>query len=156
MHNHWRPTPSDGVHARRERGRTASERGSASVELVLLTPVLVSLLLLTVALGRIASVDGTVADAARSASRSASNARTAGEARTLAAFIATSMLNDNDAGCTTPTVSVDTSDWRPGGAITVAVACTISLADVAGFGVDGSRTLTAKFTEPLDRWKGLR
>ena len=56
-------------------GRRRDERGSAAVELVLLTPLLVSLMLFVVALGRMASAEGTVDDAARDAARSAANAR---------------------------------------------------------------------------------
>ena len=41
-------------------GRRRNERGSAAVELVLLTPLLVSLMLFVVALGRMASAEGTV------------------------------------------------------------------------------------------------
>jgi len=132
------------------------ERGSAAVELVLLTPVLVSLLLLTVALGRLASVNGTVSDAARDAARSAANARTAVEARNAATLLARSLLDGNDAGCDSPSVIVDTSDWRPGGSVAVIVRCPVPLTDVAGFGIGGTRTVEARFVEPLDRWKGLR
>lgn len=132
------------------------ERGSAAVELVLLTPVLVSLLLLTVALGRLASVNGTVFDAARDAARSAANARTAVEARNTATLLARTVLDGNDAGCDSPSVIVDTSDWRAGGSVAVTVRCSVPLADVAGFGIGGTRTIDARFVEPLDRWKGLR
>lgn len=132
------------------------ERGSAAVELVLLTPVLVSLLLLTVALGRLASVNGTVSDAARDAARSAANARTAVEARNTATLLARSLLDENVAGCDSPSVIVDTSDWRSGGSVAVIVRCPVPLTDVAGFGIGGTRTVEARFVEPLDRWKGLR
>ena len=141
---------------RNHRRATQHERGSASVELVLLTPVLVSLLLLTVALGRLASVNGTVSTAARDAARSAANARTTGDARNSATLLAHSLLNSNDAGCDSPSVLVDTSDWRPGGSVAVTVRCPVPLTDVAGFGIGGTRTVDARFVEPLDRWKALR
>lgn len=141
---------------RERRYLRSGERGSASVELVLLTPVLVSLLLLTVALGRLASVNGTVSDAARDAARSAANARTAVEARNTAMLLARSLLDGNDAGCDSPSVIVDTSDWRAGGSVAVTVRCPVPLTDVAGFGIGGTRTIDARFVEPLDRWKGLR
>ncbi len=45
------------------------ERGSASVELVLMTPVLIVLLLFVVALGRLAAARGEVDAAARDVAR---------------------------------------------------------------------------------------
>ncbi len=63
--NRWCP-PAD----------AARERGSAAVELVLATPVLVALMLLAVAGGRLASARGEVDAAARDAARAASIGRT--------------------------------------------------------------------------------
>ena len=141
---------------RSRRVRIRGDRGSASVELVLLTPVLVSLLLIAVALGRLASVNGTVSDAARQAARTASNARTANDSRAEAAQLATTLLKSNDAGCISSSVAVDTNDWRPGGTVAVTVRCEVALTDVAAFGIGGARTVEARFVEPIDQWKGLR
>ena len=60
------------------RGRRARERGSASVELVLVTPVLIALLLFVVALGRLAGARGEV-DAAGADRRGLLAARSQGQ-----------------------------------------------------------------------------
>ena len=56
--------------------QAGSDRGGVTVELVLLTPVLLGFLALMVLLGRIAEAGGQVEGAARDASRAASLERT--------------------------------------------------------------------------------
>jgi Flp pilus assembly protein TadG len=137
-------------------GRRRDERGSAAVELVLLTPLLVSLMLFVVALGRMASAEGTVDDAARDAARSAANARTEPDARRAGDLLARAVLSENGMECASLDISIDTSDWRAGGSVGVAISCPIRLADVAGLGIGGTRTITALFVEPLDTFRGTR
>lgn len=136
--------------------RRHADNGSAAVELVLLTPLLVSLLLLVVALGRMTSAEGTVEDAARDAARSAANARTATDARQAGNLLARTVLAENDVDCASVDITVDTSDWHAGGTVGVSISCPIRLADVAGLGIGGTRTATAHFVEPLDNFRGIR
>ena len=58
--------------------------------------------------------------------------------------------------CASLDISIDTSDWRAGGSVGVAISCPIRLADVAGLGIGGTRTITALFVEPLDTFRGTR
>src|SRR4029077_245431 len=120
------------------------DRGSASVELVLLTPVFVILLFFVVAAGRLAvsrnEVDGAARDAAREASiwRSAVDANNHGVSRAL------SDLQRGHVSCRDPEVTIDTTELRPGGKIVAAVRCTVELSDLSGLRIGPSRTLQAQ------------
>lgn len=131
-----------------------SERGSAPVELALLTPMMVLLLLFVVFVGRLVTSEQDVAAAARDGARAASlrgtsTAAVADARSTVAAALATRDLSCNDLD-----IEVDTTQLRPGGSVAVVVRCTLSLADVAGLGVPGSRLVTARSAEVVDRYRG--
>ncbi len=130
-------------------------RGSAAVEIVLATPVLVALMLLAVAGGRLASTRAEVDAAARDGARAASIARspTAAERDGQAAAAAT--LADRGMSCSNLTVTIDTTAFRPGGIVAASVDCAVGLSDLTGLGVPGTRTLSARFAEPIDAFRGL-
>jgi len=125
------------------------EKGSATLELVVLTPVLVGLLLLVVAAGRLVDARSTLVGAARSAARAATTARTPEQARRAASAI-TDSRSAPGPQCGHLAVTVDTREFRPGGTVTATITCTVSLTDLVGLNLPGSRTLTAAATEPLD------
>lgn len=56
--------------------------------------------------------------------------------------------------CSTLEAIVDTSDFEPGGTVTVTVECTAPMADVTLLGVPGTRTFTATATEVIDTYRG--
>lgn len=126
-------------------------RGSVSVELALAAPVLLLVLLLVVAAGRIAAARAEVDGAARDAARAATLARSPAAAQAAANAAATAALSR----CQEVTVSADTRAWRPGGWVTVTVACTISLADLVLLQLPGRQTLTGRFTHPIDVYRGV-
>lgn len=125
-----------------------------SVELVLLTPVFVALLLLVVALGRIQAARADVDSAARAAARAASIERDPTTARRTGDRTARDGISQRGYRCST--LDVDTTGFTAGGNVTVSVSCTVSLADVTGLGIPGSHTYTARFSEPVDRYRGTR
>jgi Flp pilus assembly protein TadG len=131
------------------------ERGSASVELVLMTPVLIVLLLFVVALGRLAAARGEVDAAARDAARAAANARSHTSAHESGVDAATATLRDRGVECRTLDVLIDTSEFRADGLVRGTVSCTVDLESVAGIGLPAARTLTATFTAPVDHYRGL-
>ena len=137
------------------RARRAPERGSASVELVLMTPVLIALLLFVVALGRLAGARGEVDAAARDAARAAANARSAPAAQQAGLEAASATLADRGVECRQLSVGVNTSDFRADGLVRASVQCVVDLEGVAGIGLPGSRTLSATFAAPLDRHRGV-
>jgi Flp pilus assembly protein TadG len=98
-----------------------AQRGSASLELVLVTPTLVLLLLLVVAGGRIEQARGQIDGTAREAARAASIARTSTDARTAATELASRRLADQHLTCGSLTVATDTTDFHAGGSVTSTV-----------------------------------
>lgn len=129
--------------------------GSVTVELTLLAPVVLALLLFTVGLGRIedaqGQVDGAARDAARAASLAGDPSAAADAARRAAAADVTSMTLD----CRDFTVAVDTGRYGPGGDVTVHVACTADLADLALSGLPGHKTLTASSAAPVETYRSV-
>ena len=135
--------------------RRHTERGSATTELALMTPVLIAMLLLVVALGRVASTRADVDASARDAARAAANARSGPAALVDGDRAARVALREGGVECRSLSVTLDASSFRAGGSIAATVSCTVSLSDVAGIGLPASRTITAHFTAPIDRYRGI-
>jgi Flp pilus assembly protein TadG len=133
----------------------AGERGSASVELVLATPVLVALMLLAVAGGRLASARGEVAAAARDSARAASIARSGAAAERDGRAAAEATLAERNVTCRALSVTIDLTDFQPGGTVTSTVACAVDLGDLTGLGLPGTRTVSSSFVAPVDRFRGI-
>ena len=136
--------------------RARSEAGSATVELTLLTPLLVALLLLIVALGRFAGARADVDDAARDAARAASFARTRNGAQTAAQQAANATLQAGGVTCRSMAVEVDLTDFRPGGNVAADVACVVDLADVGLIKLPGSKTMAARSVSVVDTFREMR
>src|SRR5262245_2166838 len=128
---------------RHESYEVRSEHGSATAELVLLTPLVVGLLLMVVAFGRFAQSRAEVDQAARDAARAASIARTGAAARTAAEQAAATSLETGGVSCRTMTVDLDLTDFHPGGNVAARIACITDLADVSLLGLPGSKTFSA-------------
>lgn len=135
--------------------RRLDDRGSATLELAILAPALILLLGLLVFAGRIQVAASAVEQAARSAARDASLARTTDAARTAATTAATRELAGSR--CVATNVTTDTAGFAtPVGAdasVAVTVTCTVSIADLAVPGLPGTRTMTASARSPLDRYR---
>lgn len=128
-----------------------TEDGFGAVDLMVVTTIVVSLLLLAVGLGRVRSADQMVGSAAADGARAASLQRTAvGAQQAAEQTIAASLVTSETSCAGGPAVSVDVSRWRPGGSVSVTVACTAALADLTAPGLPGSKTLTAHATSPID------
>ena len=135
------------------RGGGGVERGSAAVELVIVTPALLVVLGVLAVFSRVTTAANTVTFAARVGARSAVAAQTLPAARDRARAVVTATLADSGMACTSATTSVD-GDVRPGGRLTVTVSCTTDLSDLAGLGIPGRHTVTAKATETIDTSRG--
>ena len=142
------------MHEHKHRVRTTRcdhERGSATVELVILTPVLILFLLLYLGFGRVTRAEQLVDDAAAQAARAATlNYTSPGGATAAAEQAAAQALTESGLACASDQVTVDTADDRPGGSITVHLACHTDLSQVIAAGFPGSTTLTASSTSPID------
>jgi Flp pilus assembly protein TadG len=131
-----------------------TERGSATLDLVLVTPVLLLVLLFVVFLGRLGEARNDVDRAARDAARAASIARSADEADTAGRDAARSTLESGGVSCRQLDVAVDTAQFSAGGDVSATVTCTVDLADVAALKVPGTKTLSSSFREPVDAYRG--
>lgn len=133
------------------------ERGSATLEAVILAPALLALVALVVFGGRVVVAKQGVEAAAAQAARSASIARTAGAAQGLAEGAAAATLANQDLRCVASSVTVDTSGFAaPVGTqaqISATVTCTVDLADLLLAGAPGTRVVRATMTSPLDTYR---
>jgi Flp pilus assembly protein TadG len=127
--------------------------GSATVELALLAPVLVLILLLVVAVGRLVLAHQEVDAAAADAARAASIATSPGSATHAAIDAASGDLTGERVTCSSFTTSVDTSRFAPGGSVSVEVRCVASLAGLSLLRLPGSETLVASSTAPIDLYR---
>ncbi|QNP74981.1 pilus assembly protein [Streptomyces roseirectus] len=128
------------------------ERGSATVELVLLAPVLLMLLWFLVCCGRLSDTRLQIEDAAHQAARAATHHHTRPGAAEAARTTAAAALDD--AGITCQDLTVTTHDTPSNGTTATAeVTCTVGLQDLALLQVPGTTTLTARATAPVDRFR---
>ena len=108
--------------------RWRDDRGSSdTLALALLTPAAIGLAMVIVFLGRGIDSRATVQSAAESAAQAAAQERTVAAAISAAQDVGRAMLVDRTT-CASPEVSVDVSDFRPGGRVAVTVSCTVSSA----------------------------
>jgi Flp pilus assembly protein TadG len=131
------------------------ERGSATAELVLLTPVLIIMLLFIVFCGRLAEANLRLEDAAHQAARAASLARSMTNAQNDAHAMASAALANAGIICQSLAVTVNTAGFRPGSTVSVEVTCTAGLSDLALLGVPGSTQISASFSSPVDTYRGV-
>ncbi len=137
-------------HTRRPAPR---ERGSATAELVLVTPLLILFVLFIVGLGRLAHARAMVNDAAAQAARAATlQYLDPGQAADTARQTAAAALSSAGLACATQSTSVDTGSDHPGGTITVTLSCRVDLSQEVAAGFPGSETLRATFTSPVDTY----
>ena len=130
------------------------DRGSITVEMVLLAPLCFAFFCFVIGLGRLDEAHGQLVGAARDAARAASETRTATDAVAAAASTARTELATSGLSCHSVDVHVDTARFTPGGLVRVTVTCTTDLSDVTVSGLPGSKTMTASASAPLDTYRG--
>ncbi len=138
----------------RHLARVRGDRGSVAVEVAVVAPAFVFLMLLVTFAGRVAEADANMTSAASEAARAASLRQHPTDATTDAETVAAANLSAAGIECVDLIVDVDTSDFAPGGTVTVELSCTASMADVTLLGVPGTRTFTSTATEVIDRYRG--
>jgi Flp pilus assembly protein TadG len=137
--------------------RLRDDRGALSLEAVILFPVLILVLLLVIAFGRIGSAGNAVDTAARNAARAASLERTGGAASSAGSQMARSVLNQQGLQCTSTSISVSTGGFSAQigepASTTATVTCVVRLSDIGLPGLPGSKTLTSSFTSSIDSYR---
>ena len=133
------------------------QRGAASVELVILVPVLVLMLAVLVAGGRLWFARASVVEASQSAARAASLARSSGEARDAGRRAGSRILATDGLRCAGDSVSVDTGAFGvPVGSpatVTASVTCRVPFADLSLPGMPGSITVRSTGAAALDTYR---
>jgi TadE-like protein len=133
------------------------EHGNAALELLVLAPVVLALVGLVIAAGRTSVAQGSVDAAARDAARQASISLSPTAARQAALSSAYAALRADGLRCR-PVVTLDLAQGfgTPLGQpaqVSASVSCTVRLSDLLVPGVPGARTLTSRFTSPLDPYR---
>ncbi|MFB4297897.1 TadE family protein [Actinomadura sp. NTSP31] len=127
-----------------------ADRGSMSLELVLVTPLFVAFLLFLAGAGRMVDAQSQVDGAARDAVRAASIARDSRSAQRLAEETATAGLRDSRWCSGGPTVRTNVSHFEPGGRVEVTILCDVDLSDLAFIGLPGTKQLQGRSVAPID------
>lgn len=130
----------------------ASDRGSVAVELALSVPLVVALLALLHTSFHLARATVDVTTTAAAAARAASLTRTPTAATAAAADTAAANLTGR---CTHLHVTVDTTAFHRGGAVTVTIACTLTTRALTRLALPGTLTTRASSTSPLDTYRNL-
>ncbi|WP_310961353.1 TadE/TadG family type IV pilus assembly protein [Nocardioides terrisoli] len=148
-------SPVIGCTAEGRKGRR-SENGSMSIELVLLTPILVAAILVIAAGARYVDARGQSNAAAYAAARAASLTQDSSAASAAGEAAARRSFAEHGRSCAHLTVRIDTHAFRPGGHIQALVTCTADLSDITGFGLPGHRDFTASAVVPIEQHRTLR
>jgi Flp pilus assembly protein TadG len=139
------------------RPRDAGERGSATLEAAVVAPVLLAIVAILIAAGRVGTARGALEEAARDAARQASVSRTAADAKIDATKAAETTLRHQGLTCSSIQVTVDTSGFRrpPGtpASVRATVRCTVALGDLGIPGMGRSKTLTVSHDSPIDTYR---
>jgi TadE-like protein len=169
-----RPAPGPWIDRRRERARSMrdlrdagpvpfersgwadrDDRASLTVELVVLTPVLLVVVLASLVFGRVVEARQQVVESARAGAEAAAVLPTAGTAQWVGSIDSVVNLLERSHTCARATISVDTSHFVPRGYVTAHVSCLVLLSDVGFPGLPGSTTVSASATAPLDPYRSV-
>jgi Flp pilus assembly protein TadG len=138
-------------------GTEADQYGAATIELTLLVPALLLVLGLVVAGGRLWFARTTVNEAAQTAARAASLARSAPEAASAGREAGSQSLVTAGLRCKTTSVSINTAAFGiPAGTlatVTATVLCPVDFSDVFLPGWPGSLTLAGNGSAALDTYR---
>jgi Flp pilus assembly protein TadG len=134
------------------------QRGSAAVELTLLVPALLLVLGLLVAGGRLWFARTTVNEAAQTAARAASLARSSPAGIAAGREAGSQSLATAGLRCRSTSVSISTAAFAvPVGTpstVTSRILCTVDFSDVFLPGWPGSLQLTGRGSAALDTYRG--
>ena len=131
-----------------------NERGSASVELVMLTIPIMVLVAFAVFVGRYSALNQDVTSASRDAARAAALRQFPGPAKADGKAAAITTLINSDVSCQVLDIVIDTDYLHPGGTVTARVTCILLLSDISGFGMPGTAVVEAESVTVVDSFRG--
>lgn len=134
---------------------TRGDLGEANaLALVLIAPVAVALAMLILWTGRKVDTDAQVQAASSAAAQAAARQRSPFTAVAAARSTAVLMLTDVKACSGGPNVSIDTSQFHPGGQVTVVVGCSPERADLV-VASSGPVMFSASSTASIDTYRSV-
>jgi Flp pilus assembly protein TadG len=125
------------------------ERGSATIELVMLAPLFGLLLAVVILVGRVQEGRGEVESAARGAARTISMARDTNAGAARAEADAREVLDVGGPYCQTMTFSPAIAAGR----VTVAITCRVDLREASVLPVPASYAVTGAASEVIDTFR---
>ena len=135
--------------------RRRDDRGSLTVELVVLTPILLIVAMATLVFGRVSEARQQVVEASRAGAEAAAILPTVGTAQWVGAINAVINLIGRNHTCAHVSITTDTGNFVAGGYVTVHVSCLVLLSDLAFPGMPGSTIVQASATAPLDPYRSV-
>lgn len=134
--------------------RREDERGSTSLSVVLLTPLMVTLLVFAVFAGRLSSTKQEVISASQDAARAASVRQYPAAAIADGRAAAEATLSRRGVSCASLNVSIDAGGVVDRSDVTATVTCVMNNSDLVGLGMPGTRTITFSSTVVVDDYRG--
>lgn len=125
------------------------EQGSAVLEIMLVTPLLLMLLAALIGAARLTLAHQRVDAAAAQAARAASTAHNPTAAGERARTTAHATLQSDAQDCQAMVVSINLANFHPGGSVSVHITCTANLG-VGVPGLSGTRQISATAGEVID------
>lgn len=127
-----------------------TDRGSLSIEYVILVPLVLLVVALIYVFGRVANIGGVLDASTRDATRAASEAPDYAQARTSAEQIIRSAIGDTSSTCKATLSVTVTQNFAPGNTLTVRARCSYRISDAGLPGAPGSLTVTSTFSSIID------
>ncbi len=132
-----------------------SECGLATVEMVVLTPVVLLVVLVALVFGRVVQARQQVVEAARAGAEAAAVLPTVQTAQWVGSMNVVINLVDRTHTCARVSTVIDTAAFVPGGQAVVHVACLVLLSDLAFPGLPGATVVSATAVAPLDPYRSV-
>jgi Flp pilus assembly pilin Flp len=134
--------------------RFRNEDGSAAVEFALLAPLLLALLALVIAVGRVITIRSAVESISREAARSASAAQTAEAALNTAQARADQVAGELELDPARLDLETNIGEFTRGSPIEIRATYKVLLDDLPAFGLfPGSFDVSARHLEIVERFK---
>ncbi|WP_158307284.1 TadE/TadG family type IV pilus assembly protein [Kribbella flavida] len=143
------------IRAAQRRG-LRGERGTMALEMVILAPLLLILFMFLLACGRYFQTSSLLENAARDGARSASQARSLGDAQARVDQAVTRTMEQSVDSCKQSAAGSITTGFVAGTPLSVEITCTIDYRDLGLLGIGGDTTITKKFSSSLDPYRGIR
>lgn len=138
----------------RELRLQGEQRGSATVELAVLTPLLILLVLLIVLAHRLTTATQAADAAAHAGARAATLERTPEQARLAAEGAVADALRTHELSCSSHTLTLEMGALEPGGTVSAALTCQADFSGLTGLGVPLHRDVKGEADAVVDVYRG--